>query len=186
MHDLNKVMTIACMLLTSIFPGPEPETTIETEYEIVEVVETEAETETEQPPLVPHEVIQPVMSSCVIEPETDIYTDEEIELIALVTMAEAEGESEYGKRLVIDTILNRVESEHFPDTVNEVIYQPFHFESMWNGRVDACYVDEDICELVREEVDDRTDPYTIFFCAGDYSQYGEPMYQVSNHYFSSY
>lgn len=32
------------------------------------------------------------------------YTDEEIELIALVTLAEAEGECEEGKRLVIDTI----------------------------------------------------------------------------------
>ena len=91
-----------------------------------------------------------------------------------------------GKRLVIDTILNRVESEHFPDTVSEVVYQPNHFEAMWNGRVDKCYVDDDICELVREEIDERTDPYTIFFCAGDYSAYGEPMYQVGNHYFSSY
>ena len=36
-------------------------------------------------------------------------SDEEIRLIALVTMAEAEGEPELGKRLVIDTILNRVD-----------------------------------------------------------------------------
>lgn len=50
-------------------------------------------------------------------------TQEEIELIALVTMAEAEGECEYGQRLVIDTILNRVDDPHFPDTVHEVVYQ---------------------------------------------------------------
>ena len=31
---------------------------------------------------------------------------EDVELIALVTMAEAEGECEEGKRLVIDTVLN--------------------------------------------------------------------------------
>ena len=48
---------------------------------------------------------------------------EDIELIALVTMAEAEGECEEGKRLVIDTILNRIDSEHFPDTASGVIYQ---------------------------------------------------------------
>jgi N-acetylmuramoyl-L-alanine amidase len=51
-------------------------------------------------------------------PEEPRYslTDEEINLIALVTMAEAEGESEQGKRLVISTILNRVDSElrYFP------------------------------------------------------------------------
>lgn len=48
-----------------------------------------------------------------ILPEENIYTREEIELMAIVTMAEAEGESEYGKRLVIDTILNRVEQDGF-------------------------------------------------------------------------
>lgn len=113
-------------------------------------------------------------------------TEDEIDLIALVTMAEAEGEDEYGKRLVIDTILNRVNSEHFPDTVEEVIYQPYQFESMWNGRADICYVDENICELVRGEVEELTDAYTFFFCSGGYSKYGIPMYQVGNHYFSTY
>ena len=45
---------------------------------------------------------------------------EDVELIALVTMAEAEGECEEGKRLVIDTVLNRVDSDYFPDTGYEV------------------------------------------------------------------
>ena len=186
MSELSKVLTMTCMLLTSVIPGQEIENIPETEYEYVEIVETEIESETEIPVQV-CEVIQPVTSSIVeTEPTTDIYTNDEINLIALVTMAEAEGESEYGKRLVIDTILNRVESGYFPDTVNEVIYQPWQFESMWNGRVDKCYVDDYICELVRDEIENRTDAYTIFFCAGDYSQYGVPMYQVGNHYFSSY
>ena len=44
-------------------------------------------------------------------------TREEIELVAQVTMAEAEGEPEEAQRLVIDTILNRVDSDRFPDTV---------------------------------------------------------------------
>lgn len=126
--------------------------------------------------------------TCISGTEDDIFqfTEEEIELMALITMAEAEGESEYGKRLVIDTIINRVNSEYFPDTVDEVIYQPYQFESVWNGRVDRCYVDEDICQLVREEMEELTDAYTYFFCAGGYSEYGVPMYQVGNHYFSTY
>lgn len=110
----------------------------------------------------------------------------DIELIALVTMAEAEGESEKGKRLVISTILNRLDSEHFPDTVKEVIYQPGQFTSMWNGRSDRCYVKEDICQLVREELESRTNSEVIFFGAGDYSAYGSPMFQEGDHYFSSY
>lgn len=67
-------------------------------------------------------------------------------------MAEAEGECEEGKRLVIDTILNRVDSISFPNTVYEVVYQPSQFSSMWNGRVDRCYIDDYICQLVEEEL----------------------------------
>ena len=111
---------------------------------------------------------------------------EDVELIALVTMAEAEGECEEGKRLVIDTILNRVDSEHFPDTVYEVIYQPNQFSSMWNGRVDRCEVRKDICGLVYEELESRTNYDVVFFTAGEYSAYGVPMFQVGNHYFSRY
>lgn len=113
-------------------------------------------------------------------------TQEETELIALVTMAEAEGECEEGKRLVIDTILNRVDSERFPDSIHDVVYQPNQFEAMWNGRVDRCEVREDICQLVREELASRTNSDVIFFMAGQYSAYGEPLIQVGNHYFSKY
>lgn len=118
--------------------------------------------------------------------EGPMFTDEEIDLIALVTMAEAEGECEEGKRLVIDTILNRVDSEHFPDTVYDVIYYPNAFESMWNGRVDRCYVMDDIRQLVLEEIESRTNYEVVFFTAGRYSIYGVPMFQVENHYFSKY
>lgn len=111
---------------------------------------------------------------------------EDLELIALVTMAEAEGECEEGKRLVIDTVLNRVDSEYFPNTVYGVIYQPNQFSSMWNGRVDRCEVREDICELVYEELESRTNYDVVFFTAGEYSAYGVPMFQVGNHYFSKY
>lgn len=113
-------------------------------------------------------------------------TQEEIELIALITMGEAEGEPEEGKRLVIDTILNRVDSEHFPDTVREVIYQRNQFSCVWSDRLTRCYVREDICQLVREELENRTNYDCVFFNANHYSIYGEPMFQVGNHYFSSY
>lgn len=113
-------------------------------------------------------------------------SNEDIDLLALVTMAEAEGESELGKRLVISTVLNRVDSEHFPDTVEEVIYQTNAFSSMWNGRVDKCYVSDDIRQLVKEEILNRTDNDVMYFCTGDYSNYGSPMFSEGNHYFSSY
>lgn len=87
---------------------------------------------------------------------------------------------------MIDTILNRMDSEHFPDTAYDVIYQPCQFSSMWNGRAERCEVREDICQLVREELESRTNNEVIFFTAGCYSDYGVPMFQVENHYFSRY
>lgn len=112
------------------------------------------------------------------------YTSDEIDLIALITMAEAEGEGEYGQRLVIDTILNRLDSERFPDTVSDVVYQRNQFSCVSDGRVDRCYVREDIRNLVEEELVSRTNTDVLFFRTGHYSKYGTPAFSVENHYFS--
>ena len=103
----------------------------------------------------------------------------------ITTSENAEGECEDGKRLVIDTILNRVDSDSFPNTVHEVVYQPSQFSSMWNGRVDRCYIDDYICKLVIEELRNRKNYDVIFFTADRYGNYGTPMFQIGNHYFSS-
>lgn len=111
-------------------------------------------------------------------------TEDEISLIALVTMAEAEGECEKGQRLVIDVILNRIDSDIFPGSTAEVIYQPNQFPSMTNGRAARCKIDNDICRLVREELENRTNDDVIFFRTGQYSEYGYPLFKVGSHYFS--
>lgn len=135
--------------------------------------------------LTPTPLVIETVSADVVEPDINL-SDDEIELIALTTIAEAEGECELGKRMVIDVILNRILSEHFPDSAYETIYQPNQFSSMWNGRVDRCTVTDDVRRLVIEEATNRTNTYVIFFNAEDFSEYGEPMFQIENHYFSSY
>lgn len=135
---------------------------------------------TDEPPKKPEEIKE--------EDPGEIVPDiskEEIELLALLTMAEAEGEPDEGKRLVIDTVLNRVDSPHFPDTIYDVIYQKNQFSSVWNGRLDRCYVDEDILQLVTEELESRTNSEVIYFRTQRYSEYGKALFQVGNHYFSS-
>ena len=79
--------------------------------------------------VVPEPVVVEEPVEEVTEPELP-YSEEEIELIALLTMAEAEGESEEGKRLVIDSVLNRVDHKRFPDTVTEVVYQKSQYSAM--------------------------------------------------------
>lgn len=119
------------------------------------------------------------------EPETTL-TEDEIALIALCAMTEAEGECEHGQRLVIDVILNRVDDPHFPDTVYDVIYQKNQFSGMYGERVKRCYVKDELVQLVREELMSRTDHEVVFFRTGHYHSYGVPMFQVGAHYFSSY
>ena len=52
----------------------------------------------------------------------DWSKDEEY-LLAKIAMAEAEGENIQTKSLVILTVLNRVYSDEFPDTIHDVIFQ---------------------------------------------------------------
>lgn len=112
-------------------------------------------------------------------------TPEEIELLAWVTVAEAEGECEEGKRLVIDTVLNRLDSPRWPNTIREVIYQPRQFVAMENGRAERCKdkITDEIRQLVIEELLCRSNSEVVFFTAGGYGRYGTPLFQVGNHYF---
>lgn len=155
---------------------------------IVSVVETEASTEVQE-----SETDSFIFDEYDTEAETTTHTadvriisDEELELLALVTMAEAEDESELGKRLVIDTVLNRVDSPHFPNTITDVIYQKHQFTSMWNGRYKKTYVDDYVRNLVLEELKDRTNSEVIFFRMDRYSDYGTPLFKEDGHYFSAY
>ena len=46
--------------------------------------------------------------------------------------------------------------------------------------------EEQLVELVKEELLERTNYECVFFTAGGYSNYGVPMFQECCHYFSSY
>ena len=130
----------------------------------------------EQPP-----VVEPIVEETPVV--STVATDAEIELLALVTMAEAEGEPVEGKRLVIDTVLNRVDSPRWPNTISEVIYQPNQFVAMSNGRAERCQVTDEVRQLVREELLSRTNTEVVYFTAGGYGRYGTPMFSIGNHYF---
>ena len=75
---------------------------------------------------------------------------------------------------------------HFPDTISEVIWQKNQYAGMYGDRITRCYVIDELVKLVEEELENRTDYDVVFFNAGHYSDYGVPMFQVGNHYFSSY
>lgn len=110
----------------------------------------------------------------------------ELELLAAVVEAEAGNQDMTGKRLVVDVVLNRVDSPLFPDTITEVLEQPGQFTTMWNGAVeDAGYhMQQDDYDAVMMEVTGKRLDYDIyFFTAGEYNASCKPAYIHGDHYF---
>ena len=115
----------------------------------------------------------------------DLITMDDAILIAKLVLAEAEGEPEMGKRLVIDTVLNRLDSSDFPNTVYDVIYQPYHYDPAWDGRIDLFSELDDAFKLVVDEIHNRTNSEVLYFRTDKFHEFGTPMEQVGNHYFST-
>ena len=81
------------------------------------------------------------------------WSAKESYLLAKIAMAEAEGCNTKTKTLIIMCVLNRVESDEFPDTIEEVILQQcangtYQFSPIGNGRWDSVEPNEDCYEAI--------------------------------------
>lgn len=125
-----------------------------------------------------------------VETEETEYTEEDfyddLELLAYTVMAESGNQPEEGQRLVIDCILNRVDSQYFPGTVRDVIFQknPVQFAVTVDGSLYRQEPTENIYTLIREEIANRTNTEVVFFNSIGFTKCGEPWQQVGAHYFS--
>lgn len=117
-------------------------------------------------------------SEQVTEVVSRTVSDYERRLMAQVVYAEAGNQDLTGKRLVAACILNRVDSGLWPNTIEEVIFQPNQFTTWYRGISDECY------EAVDLELQERSDTKVIFFCSNGYSYYGRPAYKWGGHWFS--
>ena len=63
------------------------------------------------------------------------YTEYDFELLARVIEAEAGGESDYHKLCVGTVVMNRVDSEKYPSTIEGVIYQPGQYQCVTNSHI---------------------------------------------------
>lgn len=70
-----------------------------------------------------------------VKEDENEFSDEEIEMLQKIAIAEAQCDSPDGMAYVIKVVLNRVESEKFPNTIEEVIFQdnPVQFSTVKNG-----------------------------------------------------
>ena len=115
--------------------------------------------------------------------DEEMYYDS-LELLAICVEAEAANQGLEGKRLVADVILNRVDSPLFPDNIVDVITQPYHFTSYWDGAMDRAVPTEETFQAVRMELDHRSNTEILYFTAGEWPEYGTKWKQVGDHYFA--
>lgn len=90
-------------------------------------------------------------------------SQEDYENLLRIVEAEASGEDEIGKILVANVVLNRVESEEFPDSITEVIFQRSNgvtqFSPVASGKIYRVTVSEETVDAVNKAL-----------CGEDYSQ----------------
>lgn len=86
-----------------------------------------------------------------------ILSKEDYENLLRIVEAEASGEDETGKLLVANVVLNRVESESFPDTITEVIFQQSggvtQFSPVANGRIWTVEISEETIAAVERALE---------------------------------
>lgn len=85
------------------------------------------------------------------------WSAKESYLLARIAMAEAEGCNTQTKTLIIMCVLNRVWSDEFPDTIEEVIFQENQFSPIDNGRWDRVEPNKDCYEAVKVVMEAKYD-----------------------------
>lgn len=112
----------------------------------------------------------------------------EMAMLAQLVQAEAGNQDLMGKRLVADVVLNRVDSERFPNTIEEVIFQknPVQFTVTASGAFERAKEDvtEECFEAVRSEWEreERIDKEVMYFGRG-YGNRKNP-FKYGDHWFS--
>ncbi len=115
----------------------------------------------------------------------EMYYDS-LELLACCVQAEAGNQSIEGKQLVADVVLNRVDNEDFPDSIENVIKQSGQFAVVGNGRINKVEPSPETWQAVSNEIENRQNSEVVYFKTNSYSTYGTPYRKVGDHYFSTY
>ncbi len=118
--------------------------------------------------------------------EAELWTDS-LEYLACCVEAEAGNQSELGKRLVCDTVLNRFDSgkyETLYDVINEEHNGVYQYSVVEDGRIFEVTPTEETYRIVAEEIDSHTNTEVLYFQTGHYHTFGTPLFKEDDHYFS--
>ena len=110
---------------------------------------------------------------------SEISSDEFYE-ICRVVMNESGGEPYQTQVAVAETIINRVNSDNFPNTVLEVLNQPYQYSHANNGEVT-----DSVMEAVTSALEYHTyDTDMVYFRDWYYHEFAEDYFYINNMYFS--
>lgn len=114
-------------------------------------------------------------------------TEEEFIFLSSVVEAESDRSDDIeGRVMIAITILNRVQSDQFPDTIEDVLTQRGQFSTVCNGHsiVDRTELsDQAVLEAVRMIEDGEAPAVMYFNCIGFFS-WAPPYEYVGGNYFS--
>jgi hypothetical protein len=123
----------------------------------------------------------------IVGPKSKARIESMIQELAHIIMRESGAESEKGQRAVGNVVLNRVNDGRWPDTVEEVIYQPFQFSPVndlphykdddpktWQ----RCVPRAKECFYIKEVSDD-----TLYFSRGIADYMAPNPIQIGAHWF---
>lgn len=138
---------------------------------------------------IPEPVIHAIQEEETGEPEQAMSLDAADEEILLkLAMSEAGGESTEGKALVMLSVVNRVRSDEFPDTVSEVVFQDRQYSPVLDGRYYSTVPDDDCLaalELIKSGWDESMGAMYFENAGADswHSRNLEFLFQEGNHKF---
>ena len=122
--------------------------------------------------------------------DTEEQIDEEIllgemELLAQLVEAEAGNQPFEGKCLIVDVVLNRVESPDFPNTITEVIFDDGQFSVIKNGAFDkaAWNMQESDYAAVMCEMEMHSNKEVLYFNNCKKVSGSGEIIKVGGHYF---
>ena len=151
--------------------------------------ETAAEETTEEPE---EPTVEPEPEEPTVEPEPENryaefhFSDEDVYILACLVYHEARGESFEGQVAVVEVVLNRMLSDYFPDTVEEVVFQKYG--DVWQFSP-APYLysaepDKEQYLAVHTAIEEREhilSEDTVYFSTAPYNESVDMI--IGNHYF---
>lgn len=114
--------------------------------------------------------------------------ESELEALAKVVHAEAGNQDIIGRALVARVVMNRVESETFPDTIKDVVFQKNQFSTTFDGAFDKAEPTADDWQAVNMVMQGWDDSQgALFFEAKSNSTWHRKnlkfLFQHQDHYF---